>query len=142
MQHFGYNIIFVILLTITSSSCATNRYSDDDMARMATVVRTAMNIIKGKYYYSDIPSVTNEKKTIEIVLKENSSHFKEMEQFDGALEIKIISNGKYIGVIVWNSDTNRKLIQDLRCTLKLDDKAWKREALGSEFNLDWNICKR
>lgn len=142
MQRFGYNIFLAvfILFVVTSTSCLNNSYSDDDMARMATVVRTTMSIIKGKYYDSVIPEKITEKEIIDIVRTENSSHFKEMNQFDGELDIKIVSHNKFIGAIVWNSNTNRKLIQDLRCTLKLDDPVWERKEMGSQFTLDWNIC--
>lgn len=144
MQRSGYNIFLLVLVffTVAITSCANERYSDDDMARMATVVRTTMSIIKGKYYGSAIPEIILEKQIIEIVREENSSHFKELEQFNDKFDIKIVSHNKLIGAIVWDSENNRKLIQDLRCTLKLDDSVWKRNVMGSEFTLDWNVCKK
>jgi len=140
MQHFGLNILIVIL-TITLYSCATKHYSDEDMARVSTVVRTCMSIAKGKYYDSDIPEQINEKELIKIIETENSTHFKELDRFDGPLEIKIVTHNKYIAAVVWDSETNQKLLQDLQCTLKLDEKSWKNNVTGSQFTLDWKVCE-
>jgi len=142
MQRFGFNtlILSLVIFIGAGASCAGDIYRDDDMARLSTMVRTTMSIVKGEYYGKTIPSQINEDKIIQIVRTQNSRHFKELEQLDGQIELMIVSNGTYMGAIIWNSGNNRKLIQDLQCTLKLDDPAWKREEFGNKFTLDWKIC--
>lgn len=124
----------------TGVSCATQRYSEEDMTRMATVVRTTMSIIKGVYFGEDIPEEISEDELINIILTQNSPHFKELGIFHSYIEIKIISNTKDIGAVVWDSRTHRKIMQDLECTLKLDDATWKGEEFDDSFTLDWGIC--
>lgn len=110
------------------------------MARLSTLVRTTMSIIKGNYYGSTIPSQISEDEIVQIVRTQNSRHFQELERLDGQIELRIVSDGTYMGAIIWDSGNNRKLIQDLQCTLKLDDPAYRREEFGNEFTLDWKIC--
>jgi hypothetical protein len=142
MQRFGLNvlIVFVVIFVGTGASCAGKIYHEDDMARFATMVRTTMSIVKGKFYEKTIPYQINEDEIIEIVRSDNSRHFKELKQLDGRIELMIVSDGTHMGAIIWDSDNNRKLIQDLQCTLKLDDPTWQREEFGNEFTLDWKIC--
>jgi len=99
-----------------------------------------MSIVKGEYYGKTLPSTINEDEIIQIVRTQNSQNFKELEQLNGPIELLIVSNGTYIGAVVWDSSNNRKLIQDLQCTLKLDDPTYQREEFDNEFTLDWKIC--
>ncbi|MCR4345967.1 MAG: hypothetical protein NUV55_01985 [Sulfuricaulis sp.] len=142
MQRFGFNVLIVLVVIFvgTGTSCAGKIYHEDDMARLSTMVRTTMSIVKGKFYEKTMPYQINEDKIVEIVRNENSRHFKELNQLDGRIELMIVSDGTYMGAIIWDSDNNRKLIQDLQCTLKLDDPTWQREEFGNEFTLDWKIC--
>lgn len=142
MQRFGFNalLIFLSIFLGGGASCAGKIYSDTDMARLSTMVRTTMSIVKGKYYGETIPHQIAEDEIIEIVHTQNSLHFKELNQLDGQIELIMVSNGTYLGAIVWDSGNNRKLIQDLQCTLKLDDPTWMRNEFGNKFTLDWGIC--
>ena len=99
-----------------------------------------MSIVKGEYYGKTLPAQINEDEIILIVRTQNSQHFKELEQLDGEIELMIVSEGALMGAVIWDSGNNRKLIQDLQCTLKLDDPAYQREVFGNEFTLDWKIC--
>lgn len=142
MRRFGFNtlIAFLIFFIGTGTSCAGNFYHDEDMAKLSTMVRTTMSIVKGEYYGKTLPSKINEDGIIRIVRIQNSQNFKELEQLNGPIELLIVSNGTCLGAIVWDSRNNRKLIQDLQCTLKLDDPTYQREEFGNEFTLDWKIC--
>lgn len=141
MRRFGYKVVLAAFFVSLSVSCSAQRYADDDMARMATVVRTTMSIVKGKYYGTDIPEVISEKTLIEIVRNENSQHFNELDIFDGSIDIMIVGYQRHIGAVVWDSDSGKKLLQDLQCTLKLDDQTWQRDEQGQQFMLDWTICE-
>lgn len=142
MQRFGFNslMIFLVIVAGTSSSCATNVYRDDDMAKLATLARTTMSIVKGEYYGKTLPAQLDENRIIEIVRTRNSSNFKELDQLDGQTELMIVSDGTSMGAIIWDSDSDRKLIQDLQCTPKLDDAAYQREEFGHAFALDFKTC--
>lgn len=63
-----------------------------------------------------------------------------IQWLDGKIGLMIVSDGAYMGAVIWDSGNNRKLIQDLQCTLKLDDPTYQREEFGNEFTLDWKIC--
>ena len=142
MQRFGFKalVVFLSIFIGAGTSCAGTFYHDDDMARLSTMARTTMSIVKGEYYGKIIPSQINEDEIIQIVHTQNSRYFKELNHLDGQVELMMVSDGTHIGVIIWDSGNNRNLIQDLQCTLKLDDPAWQREELGNEFTLDWKIC--
>lgn len=142
MQRFGFKtlIVFLVVFVGAGTSCAGNFYRADDMAKLSTLVRTTMSIVKGEYYGKTLPSRINEDEIIQIVRTQNSRHFKELEQLEGKVELMIVSDGTYMGAVIWDSGNNRKLIQDLQCTLKLDDPTYQREEFGNEFTLDWKIC--
>ena len=142
MQRFGFKtlIVFLVIFVGAGTSCAGNLYREDDMARLSTLVRTTMSIVKGEYYGKTIPSQINEDEIIQIVRTQNRRHFKELEQLDGKIELFIVSDAAYMGAVISDTGNNRNLIQDLQCTLKLDDPAYQREVFGNEFTLDWKIC--
>lgn len=142
MQRFGFKtlIVFLVVFVGAGTSCAGNFYHEDDMAKLSTLVRTTMSIVKGEYYGKTIPFQINEVEIIQIVRTQNSRHFKELEQLEGKIELMIVSDGTYMGAVIWDSGNNRKLIQDLQCTLKLDDSSYQREEFGSKFTLDLKIC--
>lgn len=142
MQHSGFKLftVFLIILFGACTSSADDLYHEVDMAKLSTLVRTTMSIVKGEYYGRTIPSRISEDDIVQMVRAQNSRHFKELEQIDGNINLEIVSNGSQIGAIVWDSNNNRKLIQDLQCTLILDDPAYQRKEFGNEFSLDWNKC--
>ena len=142
MQHSGFKTLTVILIVFVGmgASCAGKTYSDSEMAKLSTLVRTTLSIVKGKYFGKPLPATINEAEITEIVRTENSRHFEELKQLKGQVELKMVSNGTQLGAVAWDSGNNRKLLQDLQCTIKLDDPAWQREELGQEFTLDWKLC--
>src|SRR4030066_245325 len=74
MQRFGFKtlIVFLIIVVGAGTSCAGNIYRDDDMARLSTLVRTTMSIVKGEYYGKTMPSQISEIEIIQIVRTQNS----------------------------------------------------------------------
>ena len=142
MQRFGFNslVAFLIVVITAGTSCATTSYHDDDMARLATLARTTMSIVKGEYYGKTLPAKIDEGAIIQLVRTQNSRHFKELNQLDGKIELMIVSDGKNMGAVIWDSSNNRKLIQDLQCTPKLDDHTYRRTEYGHVFSLDFKTC--
>ena len=142
MRRFGFNplIVFLVVIIGAGSSCMEDySYSEGEIGKLSTLVRTTLDITKGKYYGKTLPSQMNEDEIVQIILSERP-HFKELELLEGEIELMFVSNGTDIGAIIWDSGNNRKLIQDLQCTRKLDDPTYQREEFGNTFTLDWKIC--
>jgi hypothetical protein len=55
-------------------------------------------------------------------------------------DMVIVSNGTRIGCVIWDPENGRKLIQDLRCTSKLDEPTWRQKVFGKDLTLPWTVC--
>ncbi len=142
MRRFGFSsfVLCLVTLTILNSGCVAKEYDKDEMAKLATLTKTCMNIVKGQYYKKPIPEQMSEEEVVSIV-KARNAQFDELEQLDGKIDLILYSDTNHVGAVVWDTGNERKLIQELQCTIELDDPAWEREEYGSSFTLKWETCE-
>jgi len=140
MRRFGFSafVLSIFLFLASVGGCDEQTYDEKDMGQLATLTRTVMDIVKSEYVGVEVPKKLSEPKIIEIVTRVNTnfSQLKLLDKYD----MEIVSDGKHLGAVVWDPNNGRKLIQDLRCTKKLDKAAWRTSLYGNTFSLDWAIC--
>jgi hypothetical protein len=140
MQRFGFSLLLIcfFIFSAVPAGCAGKSYDEKEMGRLATFVRVVMDIVSSEYDDKPVPKLIKKEQLRKIIIKANTD-FEELELLDKYGMI-IVSDGKEMGAVVWDPKTNRKLIQDLRCTAKVDDPAWRKTVTGNDFTLDWGIC--
>lgn len=125
MLRFGLKSIVTILLVIIIASCcwvngqAKKSYDEQEMAQLATLTRTVMNIVRTDFIAKPFLATLNETQIVEIVRRLNTN-FAELNLLD-RYDIAMFSNDKQLAAVAWDPKTDRKLLQDLRCTSKLDE---------------------
>lgn len=141
MRRFGYSLVllYVVLAVAGSGGCDERAYDEKDMGRLATFTRVVMDIVKSTYIEAKISLEIPEDKIRKIVI-ENNTDFEEIALLD-LYDMKIVSDGEQIESVIWDPASNRKLIEDLRCTKKLDWAAWRTVTYGSDFTLNWSLCQ-
>ncbi len=139
MRRFGYSLLLIIcfFLTAAPSSCTTS-YDEKEMGGLATLDRVVMDIVSTEYINKPVPQIISKNQIKEIVTRVNTN-FEELKLLD-KYDIVIVSSGKQIGCVIWDPENGRKLIQDLRCTPKLDEPTWQQKVFGNEFTLSWAKC--
>lgn len=140
MRRFGYSILFLIIFLFTAApgGCDDRKYDEKDMGRLATLTRVVMDIVSSEYIGRPIPKKISEEDIKAMVVK-NNTDFEELKLLD-KYDMMIVSDGKYMGAIVWDPENGRKLIQDLRCTKKIEEPSWRNVSYGNEFSLSWSVC--
>ena len=140
MRRFGYStlIISLFFLTAALSGCSTTSYDEKEMGGLATFDRVVMDIVSSEYIDKPVPQTISKTQIKEIVTRVNTK-FEELKYLD-KYDMVIVSNGTKIGCVFWDPENGRKLIQDLRCTQKLDEPTWRQTVFGSDFTLSWAIC--
>jgi len=140
MRRFGYSFLIIIFffLTAAPSGCDTASYDEKEMGGLATLSRVVMDIVSSEYIDKPVPQSISETQIKEIVTRENTN-FEELKLLD-KYDMVIVSNGTQIGCVIWDPDNGRKLIQDLRCTQKLDEPTWRQKIFGKDFTLSWAVC--
>jgi hypothetical protein len=140
MRRFGYSLrlITFFFLTAALSGCSTTSYNEKEMGGLATLDRVVMDIVSSEYIDKPVPQIISKTQIKEIVMRVNTN-FEELKLLDN-YDIVIVSNGKQIGCVIWDPTNGRKLIQDLRCTQKLDEPTWRQKVFGKDFTLSWAIC--
>ena len=140
MRRFGYSLLIVIFFFLTAgpSGCDTTSYDEKEMGGLATLARVVMDIVSSEYIDKPVPQVISERQIKEIVTRVNTN-FEELKLLD-KYDMVIVSNGTQIGCVIWDPENGRKLIQDLRCTPKLDEPTWRQNIFGKDFSLSWAIC--
>ena len=146
MLRFGFKNIVTILLVIVITSCCwfngrpKKSYDEQEMAQLATLTRTLMNIVRTDFIDTPVPDTLNETHIVEIVRHLNTN-FAELELLN-RYDMVMFSNGKQLATVVWDPKTDRKLLQDLRCTSQLDEATWLEYVFGHDFTLGWVACER
>jgi hypothetical protein len=140
MRRFGYSLLIIVLffLTAAPSSCNTTSYDEKEMGGLATFARIAMDIVSSEYIGKPVPRIIPKTQIKEILAKVNAN-FEELKLLD-KYDMVIVSNGTQVGCVIWDPINKRKLIQDLRCTPKLDELTWRQRVFGNDFTLSWAIC--
>jgi len=146
MLRFGFKNIVTILLVIVIASCswlngrAKKSYDEQEMAKLATLTRTMMNIVRTDFIDTPFPATLNETQIVEIVhrLNTNFAELKLLDRYDMAM----FSNGKKLAAVAWDPETDRKLLQDLRCTSQIDEATWREFVFDHDFTLGWVACER
>jgi len=146
MLRSGFKSIVTILLVIVMASCswfngqAKKSYDEKEMTRLATLTRTVMNIVRTDFIDTPFPATLNETQIVEIVRRLNTN-FAELKLLD-RYDMVMVSNGKQLAAVAWDPKTDRKLLQDLRCTSQLDEATWREFVFDHDFTLGWIACKR
>jgi len=139
MRRFGFSIliIFFFIFTAAPSQCAKH-YDEKEMGEVSTFARVVMDIVYSKYIDKQIPLKISKDQIKEIVTKANTNieELKILDKYD----MVIVSNGTQIACVICDPGSGRKLLQDLRCTPKLDEATWRQEVFGCDFTLSWSIC--
>ncbi len=139
MRRFGFSLLIIVFFFCTAapSGCAKS-YDEKEMGGLATFARVAMDIVSSEYIDKPVPQVISETQIKEIVTRVNKDidELKLLDKYD----MVIVSNGTQIGCVIWDPDNGQKLIQDLRCTPKLDEPTWRQKVFGSDFTLSWSMC--
>lgn len=144
MQLSGFRVLSLGLLvgiglTLGLSGCSENRHTEKEIGQLATLTRTVMNIVFSEYIESPkIPRRISEGEIRNIISKVNTE-FDQLKFLD-QYEMEIVSDDTHIAAIMWDPKSNRKILQDLRCTSILDEESWRHNYTGNEFTLDWKIC--
>jgi hypothetical protein len=140
MRRFGYSLLIIIFffLTAAPSGCDTTSYDEKEMGGLATLARVVMDIVSSEYIDKPVPQVISEAQIKEIVTRVNTN-FEELKLLD-KYDMVIVSNGTQMACVIWDPGNGRKLIQDLRCTPKLDEPAWRQKVFGNDFTLSWATC--
>ncbi len=141
MRRFGYSLVIIIFffLTAAPSGCDTRSYDEKEMGGIATFARVVMDIVSSEYIDKPIPQIISEIQIKEIVIRVNTN-FEQLKLLD-RYDMVIVSNGTQIGCVIWDPENGRKLIQDLRCTPKLDEPTWRQKVFGNDLTLSWAICE-
>jgi hypothetical protein len=139
MRRFGYSLLIIVLffLSAAPSGCTTS-YDEKEMGGLATLARTVMDIVSSEYVENPVPQIISKTEIREIVTRVNTN-FDELKLLD-KYDMIIVSDGRQIGCVIWDPENGRKLIQDLRCTPKLDEPTWRQKIFGGDFTLPWAIC--
>jgi hypothetical protein len=139
MRRFGFSllIVFFFFIIAAPSSC-TKSYDEKEMGELFTFDRVVMDIVSSEYISKQIPDKITKDQIKEIVIRKNSNMDK--LKFLDKYNMVIVSHGTQIGCVIWDPENDRKLIQDLRCTPKLDEPTWRQKVFGSDFTLSWAIC--
>lgn len=147
MQRSGYNLHIVLLAVFvltTSTACAAidsnscREYSEKDMGQLATFVRVTMDIVSSTYMGEPAPAILSEEEIKELI-RQRGTPFKELELLD-KYEMTMVSHEGQWAAVVWDPANEQKLVQDLRCTTRLDELSWRACNHGHEFTLDWRTC--
>lgn len=144
MRHSGLKIIAILIWAAVIAGCSwfaktdTETYDEREMAQLATFTRTVMNIVRSDYIGKAFPAVLDETRIVATVsrLNPNFSELKLLDRYD----MVMVSNGKHLAAVVWDPKTDRKLLQDLRCTSRIDEATWRETVLDHEFTLGWQSC--
>ena len=139
MRRFGYSLLIVIVFFLTAGpgGCAKT-YDEKEMGGLATLSRVVMDIVSSEYIGKPVPQVISETQIRQIVTRVNTN-LEELKLLD-KYDMVIVSDGTQMGCVIWDPENGRKLIQDLRCTQKLDEPAWPQEVFGKDFTLSWAMC--
>lgn len=140
MRRFGYSFLVLSLFIATAapSSCTTKSYDEKEMGGLATLARVVMDIVSSEYIDKPVPRIITKAQVKEIVTRVNTN-FEELKLLD-KYDMVIVSKGNELGCVIWDPENGRKLIQDLRCTPKLDEPDWRQTVFGNDFTLSWAIC--
>jgi hypothetical protein len=139
MRRFGFNfVILFFLIFIAAPGGCTKSYDEKEMGQLSTFSRVVMDIVSSEYIDKEIPKIITKDEIKAIVIRQNKK-FNELKLLD-KYEMVIVSNGTEIGSVIWDHDNGQKLLQDLRCTPKLDEPTWRQKVFGSDFTLSWSIC--
>jgi hypothetical protein len=144
MRHSGLKIIAIFVWAAVIAGCSwfarpeTETYDEREMAQLATLTRTVMNIVRSDYIGKAFPAVLDETRIVATVTRLNTD-FSELKLLDH-YDMVMVSDGKHLAAVVWDPKTDRKLLQDLRCTSRLDEATWRESVLGHEFTLGWQNC--
>lgn len=144
MRHSGLKCFAAFFLIIVIAGCnrfpgqTKETYDEQEMARLATLTRTVMNIVRSDFIGTVLPPALDETRIVETVRRLNTdfSELKLLERYD----MVMVSNGKRLAAVAWDPETDRKLLQDLRCTSRLDEATWRQSVAGHEFTLGWQPC--
>lgn len=147
MRRFGFRFTLVCLLltTLFASGCALHAdpcaktYDEKEMGQLATLTRVVLDIVRSDYLDAPMPETLTEQQVIETVRRLNTD-FAELRMLD-RYDMLIVSDGQQLAAVVWDPLNDRKLIEDLRCTRKLDAAVWRECASGGEFMLGWEGCR-
>lgn len=140
MRRFGYSFLIIIFFFFTAapSGCNTLSYDENEMGGLATFARVVMDIVSTEYIDQPAPQIILKTQIKEIVTRTNTN-FQALKLLD-KYDMVIVSHGALIGCVIWDSENGRKLIQDLRCTPKLDEPTWRQIVFGNDLTLSWAIC--
>lgn len=145
MRRSGLKGIATFILVIVMASCswfagqAKNTYDEHEMAQLATLTRTVMNIVRSDFIGTAFPASLDETQIVETVRRLNTD-FSELKLLD-RYDMVMVSNGKQLAAVAWDPKTDRRLLQDLRCTSRLDEATWREVVFGHVFTLGWQACK-
>jgi len=139
MRRFGYSLLIIVLFFFTAapSGCAKS-YDEKEMGSLATFAREVMDIVSSEYIDKPVPQIISKTQIRKIVTRVNKD-FDQLKFLD-KYDMVIVSNSSQIGCVIWDPENGQKLLQDLRCTPKLDEPTWRQKIFGSDFNLSWAIC--
>ncbi|TAJ95976.1 MAG: hypothetical protein EPO31_00730 [Gammaproteobacteria bacterium] len=147
MRRSGCNLHFVLLTVFVltkSTLCAAldsnncREYSEKDMGQLATFVRVTMDIVNSSYDRGNTPALVTEENIKEII-RQRGTPFKELELLD-QYELNMVTHEGQWATVAWDPTNNQKLLQDLRCTTRLDESSWKTCSHGHKLTLDWRAC--
>ena len=141
MQRFGYNTVSALLLAvilISTQGCAEKKYADSDIVPLTTLSRVMLDVVRVDYIGQEAPAMIDEE-SAKAIIEKRGRKMDALQQLD-EYDMKIVSNGKKFGAVFWDPRNERKLIEDLRCTKKVDHKAWQEVIFGNEFTLKWEEC--
>jgi hypothetical protein len=140
MQRFGYSLLIIIFFFLTTApgGCSTKAYDEKEMDGLTTLARVVMDIVSSEYIDKPVPQIILKTQLKEIVTRVNTN-FEELKLLN-KYDMVIVSHGTQIGCVIWDPENGRKLIQDLRCTPKLDEPTWRQNISGKDFTLSWAIC--
>jgi len=144
MRRFGFESVLLFLGILFVSGCCCHvdpcrtEYGEKNMGQLATLTRTAMDIVWSDHLGDSIPAVMPEPEILETIRRLNTD-FEELKMLD-RYEMVMVSDGKNLATVVWDPENDRKLIEDFRCTKKLDLAAWRECSFGKELSSGWDIC--
>lgn len=146
MPHSGYKRYIVMLAVVIgtlSTACVPigakqcREYNDKDIEQFSTLVRVTMDIVSSEYE-QPLPALIPEEKIKELIQRRGTP-FKELELLD-QYELIMVSHEGQWAAVAWEPGSDQKILQDLRCTKKLDEASWKSCSHGHEMTLDWQAC--
>lgn len=134
-KHFAITVLVISAFIIVGCDEA-NCYEEKTMGELAMVAEDAMSVVEGEYDGKAQPARLDEGQIRETYAKAHLSFHKGFDKAD----LAIVTDGEYLGVVVWDPKSGRKLIQDLNCTDVVDDQPWKNKVYGDQFTLDFGAC--